>query len=185
MPQTMPTVEVPGRPQWRAWLEAHHAASEGVWLMLHKRRTREQSLTLEEAIREGLCFGWIDSISKRLDDERYLRKFTPRRADSRWSSLNRRRYAELREKGLLAPAGMDRPPTGKSGDAPRPAAISAYVEQELKANPPAWSVFDRLPLSHKREYLGWIDSAKRAETKERRLRQAIDRLKSGQKLGMK
>lgn len=181
----LPTVDLPDRGQWRAWLARHHASEGGIWLVLHKRRTPQRSLTLEDAIREGLCFGWIDSISKRLDDYRYVRKFTPRRPDSRWSSLNRRRYAELQASGLLAAPGIERAPTAKSGDAPRPATIPPYLEKALKAHPPAWKAFESLPPSHRREYLGWIDSAKREETRERRLREAIDRLAAGRTLGLK
>jgi uncharacterized protein YdeI (YjbR/CyaY-like superfamily) len=184
-PDPLPTVDVMDRPQWRGWLEQHHTSEAGIWLVLYKHRTPARSLTLEEAIQEGLCFGWIDSITKRLDENRYLRKFTPRRPDSRWSTLNRRRYADLLARGLVAPPGLERPPTGKSGDAPRPASIPDYVEKGLKANPPAWGFFEHLPPSHRRQYIAWIDSAKREETKEKRLREAIARLIAGQRLGLK
>src|SRR6266516_8133914 len=95
------TLEVRSREQWRAWLEKNHALSSGVWLVFYKRHTGETSLPYEDAVREALCFGWIDSLIKRLDDDRYALKVTPRRTTSKWSDINRRRWAELKAAGLL------------------------------------------------------------------------------------
>ena len=181
------TLDVRDRQQWRTWLEKHHASSPGVWLVFYKGHTGVKSISYEDSIREALCFGWVDSLVKRIDDERFARKFTPRKPDSRWSTINRRRYADLKARGLLAAPGLERAPTSRSGDAPRPSAseIPAYIEKPLRANAPAWDCFNRLPPSHRRAYLGWIDSAKREETKERRLREAISRLAAGKQLGLK
>jgi len=187
MTTELKTLEVRNRQQWRAWLGGNHASSPGVWLVFHKGRTRSESMTYEDSVREALCFGWIDSLIKRLDDERYARKFTPRQPGSKWSSINRRRYADLAARGLLAAPGLKRTPTSRSGDAPRPSllGIPPYIEQQLKANPRAWNYFERLAPSCRRAYIGWIDSAKREETKERRLREAIVLLAAGRKLGLK
>ena len=179
------TLEVASRGEWRRWLEAHHDSESEVWLVFHKRHTGVQSVTYEEAVQEAICFGWIDSILRRLDDLRYVQKFTPRKPDSVWSTANRRRYAELEARGLLAQPGRLRAPTGRSGDAPKPASIPAYIGERLDANPRARKHFDELAPSYRRAYVGWIDSAKRAETKERRLREAIRLLAAGKKLGMK
>jgi uncharacterized protein YdeI (YjbR/CyaY-like superfamily) len=134
-----------------------------------------------------LCFGWIDSLVKRLDDDRYARKFTPRKPESKWSTINRRRYADLKESGSLAPPGMERPPTNRSGDAPRPSVheIPSYIETELKSNESAWNFFNQLAPSYQRTYIAYIDFAKRSETKEKRLREAIGLLAAGKKLGLK
>ena len=112
---------------------------------------------------------------KRLDDDRYARKFTPRKPDSKWSTINRRRYADLQARGLLAPPGIERAPTARNGDAPRPSlsAIPPYIRTRLEANPRAWNYFEQLAPSCRRAYIGWIDSAKREDTKEKRLREAI------------
>jgi len=181
------TLELRNREQWRTWLEQHHASSPGVWLVFHKRHTAQESIAYEDSVREALCFGWIDSLIKRLDDDRYVRKFTPRKPDSKWSTINRRRYADLKARGLLAPIGLERAPTSRSGDAPRPSvtAVPPYIEKQLEADARAWKTFQQLPPSHRREYIGWIDSAKREETKERRLREAIRLLAAGKPLGMK
>ena len=182
------TLDVGSRQEWRAWLEGHHDTVSEIWLVFHKRHTGVQSIVYNDAVEEALCFGWVDSLIRRLDDARYARKFTPRRPDSRWSTANRRRYADLESRGLLAEFGLRRGPTGRSGDAPKPplgAAVPRYVTEALRASPPAWGHFEKLPPSDKRAYVGWIDSAKREETRARRLRQAIELLTEGKRLGLK
>jgi uncharacterized protein YdeI (YjbR/CyaY-like superfamily) len=119
MPQ-LATLDVRKRPQWRKWLEAHHESTSEIWLVFHKRHTAEGCLSYDDAVEEALCFGWIDSIVRRLDEDRYARKFTPRKPESRWSTINRQRYAELEARGLLAAPGRERVPGKRSGDAPRP-----------------------------------------------------------------
>src|SRR5215468_6971753 len=99
------------RQQWRAWLAKHHASSAGVWLVFYKRHTGVKSIPYEDAVREALCFGWIDSLVKRLDDERYALKVTPRQPTSKWSDPNRKRWAELKEAGQLAAPGLAAAPT--------------------------------------------------------------------------
>ena len=181
------TLDVRTRREWRKWLREHHGSATGVWLVFHKRHTRVECLAYDHAVEEALCFGWIDSILKRLDTGRYVRKFTPRKADSAWSSANRRRYADLEGRGLLAAPGRERAPTGRCGDAPRRAGLRlpAYLERALKGNPRAWEHFRQLGPSYRRVYVAWIDSAKRVETRERRLREALSVLAAGGKLGLK
>jgi uncharacterized protein YdeI (YjbR/CyaY-like superfamily) len=118
MPQLV-TLDVRKRPQWRKWLEAHHDSASEIWLVFYKRHTGEECISYDDAVEEALCFGWIDSIVRRLDDDRYARKFTPRKPESRWSTSNRQRYAQLEARGLLAAPGRKRAPTERSGDAPR------------------------------------------------------------------
>jgi uncharacterized protein YdeI (YjbR/CyaY-like superfamily) len=181
------TLDLRTRRQWRKWLETNHAAQTEVWLVFYKTHTTEKSISYGDAIDEALCFGWVDSLVKRLDDARYARKFTPRKPDSRWSTINRRRYAELKAAGLLAPAGLKRPPTDRDGDAPRPSItkLPTFMKQELQANVRAWEFFERLAPSCRRAYIGWVDSAKRDETKQKRLREMIQLLLAGKKLGLK
>lgn len=172
---------------WREWLAKHHATESEVWLVFHKQHTGRPSVAYMDALDEALCFGWIDSLIKRLDDNRYARKFTPRKADSRWSDVNRKRYAVLKASGRVMPAGLERPPTDRSYGA-RPgvtAKVPPYIESALKAQPAAAKYFESLAPSHRRNYLMWIDSAKREETKARRLEEAIRMLAAGKKLGLK
>ncbi|HXY08009.1 MAG TPA: YdeI/OmpD-associated family protein [Terriglobales bacterium] len=185
--ESLRTLQVGSRREWRNWLRKHHDSESLIWLVFPKRHTAEKSIRYDSAVEEALCFGWIDSIVKRLDDDSYARKFTPRKPDSRWSSINRQRYAKLKAGGLLAAPGRKRAPTGRSGDAPRPplSVLPSYIETQLKANRRAWDYFEQLAPSFRRMYIAWIDSAKREETKQRRLREAIHLLASGRKLGLK
>src|SRR6185503_4721711 len=102
--------------QWRRWLADHHDSEGEVWLLFHKHHTGRTSIAYEDAVNEALCFGWVDSLIKRLDDERYARKFTPRKADSRWSTSNRKRYAQLKASGRLMTPGLNRAPTDRTYD---------------------------------------------------------------------
>ena len=97
--------------KWHKWLEKHHDSESEVWLVFYKLHTGITSLTYQEALDEALCFGWIDSLVRRLDDDRFARKFTPRKPDSNWSAINRKRYVELKAEGRLMPSGIARAPT--------------------------------------------------------------------------
>jgi uncharacterized protein YdeI (YjbR/CyaY-like superfamily) len=181
------TLDVRSRRQWRSWLQKHHDSESDIWLVFYRRHTAKRTISYEDAVEEALCFGWIDSLVRRLDEDRYARKFTPRKPGSRWSTSNRRRYAVLEARGLLAAPGLARAPTARSGDAPRPSVLvlPAYIEKALKANARAREHFQQLPPSARRAYIGWIDSARREATKARRLDQAIGLLAAGKKLGLK
>ena len=113
-----------------------HASQSEIWLVFPKQHTGQKGIAYREALEEALCFGWVDSLVRRLDDDRFARKFTPRKANSRWSTINRKLYAELLARGLVAAPGLQRPPTDKSGDAPRPdmTALPAFIEKALKAD---------------------------------------------------
>src|SRR5262245_55611358 len=105
------TLRVTSRRQWRAWLAKHHTSSPGVWLVRHKQHTGVTTMVYEDLVREALCFGWVDSLIKRLDDDRYAIKVTPRKPASKWSDINRRRWNDLKSSGLLTPAGLAAAPT--------------------------------------------------------------------------
>jgi uncharacterized protein YdeI (YjbR/CyaY-like superfamily) len=184
-----PTVHVRTRQAWRAWLQANHATVTEIWLVFDKRHTGQAAVAYGDAVEEALCFGWVDSLITRLDDTRYARKFTPRKPDSKWSTINRQRYARMQAQGLLADSGVQRPPTARSGDAPpRPATIEefpAYITKAIKTNRTAWANFQQMAHSHRWQYVMWIDQAKRPETREKRIREAIERLAAGHKPGLK
>ena len=186
----MKTLLVNTAAEWREWLETHGASGSEIWLVFHKKGTGVPSLTHKDALDEALCFGWIDSLVKRLDEHRYAFKFTPRRADSRWSPANRTRYAELEAAGRLRPPGVARAPTDR-GSAPRPpkrplpSKLPPYIQAALDNHPKARGHYDALPAAERRRYVAWIDSAKREETRLRRLNEAIRLLARGQQLGLK
>jgi uncharacterized protein YdeI (YjbR/CyaY-like superfamily) len=187
------TVHVTTRAAWRAWLAEHHANEREVWLVYAKRHTGEPRVEYDDAVQEALCFGWIDSIVRKLDEDRFAQKFTPRRPGSRWSESNRKRYAKLLAEGMLAPAGLksapgEAAPPSKAERRERKAQadkLPAYLEEGLRRDPAAWAEFERLAPSHRRNYVLWIDSAKRDETRQRRIAESIERLREGKALGLK
>ncbi len=186
----MKTLLVRTLEQWRDWLTVHHSSESEVWLIFHKRHTGVASIAYKDARDEALCFGWVDSLVKRLDDRRYAQKFTPRRAESRWSAVNRKRYAELKAAGRLKPPGIERPPTDRAyaprpPRLPMPSRLPAYIEAALRNHPPALRHLQALAPSQRRRYFAWIESAKREETRLRRLNEAIRLLASGKVLGLK
>ena len=154
--------------------------------MFYKAHTGTKSIPYEDAVREALCFGWIDSLVKRLDDDRYALKVTPRQPTSKWSDLNRKRWAELEAAGQLTSAGLAAAPTNNTY-APRPVIpqLPAYIAKALRANPGAWKFFRELAPTYRRNFVVWIHTAKRPETRVRRIRESISLLAAGKKLGLK
>lgn len=189
----MKTLYLTDRPAWRAWLAEHYNQESEIWLVYYKTHTGQPSILYEDAVEEALCFGWIDSLIKKLDDERYARKFTPRNPGSNWSVPNKRRVLKVIREGRMTSIGMakvDFPLDEPITDRPKPPAdaetgLDKPLVELLKSNPLAWENFNQLAPSQRRNYIGWIMSAKRDETRVRRMRQAIERLKRGQALGMK
>ena len=180
------TLHLRSHRQWRAWLAKHHTSSPGVWLVFHKAHTGVKSIPYEDTVREALCFGWIDSLVKRLDDDRYAIKVTPRQPASKWSDINRKRWRELKAAGLLTSAGLAAAPTNNTY-APRPVVpvLPAYIRSALKTNSKAWEFFRQLAPTSRRDFVVWIHIAKRPETREKRLRESIRLLAAGKKLGLK
>src|SRR5262245_6306379 len=143
--------------QWRQWLDEHQASEPEVWLVFHKRHTGVATIEHTDALDEALSVGWVDSLVKRLDDRRYAVKFTPRRAGSRWSDVNRKLYAALKAGGRLKPGGLERPPTSR-GSAPRPprlelpSRLPSYIQSALTKHPRALRTFEALPPEQRRRY---------------------------------
>jgi uncharacterized protein YdeI (YjbR/CyaY-like superfamily) len=186
MTASLMTLRVTNRRQWRAWLTRHHTSSPGVWLVFYKTHTGVKSIGYEDTVREALCFGWIDSLIKRLDDDRYVLKVTPRQPTSKWSDINRKRWVELKAAGLLTSAGLAAAPTNNTY-APRPTIpdLPAYIARALRANSRAWECFRALAPTYRRDFVVWIHTAKRPETRARRIRESLSLLASGRKLGLK
>ena len=137
------------REEWRQWLAKHHASSPGIWLVRHKQHTGVKSMPYEDLVREALCFGWVDSLIKRLDDDRYAIKVTPRKPTSKWSDINRKRWKELKAAGLLAPPGLAAAPTANRY-APRPTIpeLPAYIAKAFKTNAKAWQILSAARARH-------------------------------------
>jgi uncharacterized protein YdeI (YjbR/CyaY-like superfamily) len=186
MAERLINLDVQTRKAWRQWLTRHHASSAGVWLVRHKQHTGVDSMPYEDVVREALCFGWIDSLVKRLDDDRFAIKVTPRKPTSKWSDINRKRWKELEAAGLLAPAGLAAAPTANRYAArPTIPELPAYVAQAFKTNGKAWQFFQQLAPTYRRHFVVWIHTAKQPETREKRIRESIALLAAGKKLGLK
>ena len=180
------TLDIRTRDRWRRWLATHHASSAGVWLVRHKQHSGVTSMPYEDLVREALCFGWVDSLVKRLDDDRYAIKVTPRKPTSKWSDINRRRWNELKAAGLLAAPGLAAAPTGnRYAPRPRIPQLPAYLAKAIKTNLKAWRHFQSLAPTYRRDFVVWIHTAKRPETRKKRIRESIELLAAGKKLGLK
>jgi uncharacterized protein YdeI (YjbR/CyaY-like superfamily) len=185
------TLRVTSRDRWRAWLASHYQSETEVWLIYYKKHTGKPRIPYDHAVEEALCFGWIDSIVKRIDDEKFAQKFTPRRDCTKWSALNKRRVRKLIREGRMTEAGLakidlatlgEEPQTKQSNGAPE---IPRFVTQALTASPRAWENFQKLAPSYRRLYIGWIMDAKKEATRQRRLREAVSLLEQNKKLGLK
>lgn len=177
------------RADWRAWLAAHHERETEIWLVYNKRHTGEPRVEYDDAVEEALCFGWIDSIVRTIDADRYAQKFTPRKAKSKWSELNRERFARMVREGKMTPAGLAKsPPEDGAGATAKPPAddsVPDYIEQALRANGVAWDNLSNLAPSYRRLYVRWIEDAKKEETRRKRLAEAVSLLEQNKKLGLK
>lgn len=184
---------VTNRDDWRAWLKKNYNTKKDIWLIYYKKHTGKPRLPYDDAVEEAICFGWIDSSVKRLDDERYAQKFTPRNTKSRWSELNVKRARKMIEEGKMTKAGLAKykmgikNSTGGTKEKPlkKKLVISSDLKRELSANKKVWENFSNLAPSYKRLYIGWIASAKKEETRKRRLAETIKLLRQNKKLGMR
>ena len=189
----MKQVRITTRGEWRQWLAKNHdREKQGIWLVFNKKKTGKAVLDYGEAVEEALCFGWIDSIIKRIDDETYCRKFTPRRDKSGWSTVNRKRVAKVIEEGRMTEVGLAKiaaaQKSGRWEPAPRP-VISFEMPRELAEalarNQAAKAFFESLAPTYQKHFIGWITTAKRPETKARRLQESLTLLAAGKKLGLR
>jgi uncharacterized protein YdeI (YjbR/CyaY-like superfamily) len=173
---------------FRKWLEKHHATEQELWVGFYKKDSGKPSITWPESVDEALCFGWIDGIRKRVDEASYKIRFTPRRRGSIWSAVNLKRAQELIETGRMRPAGLRAFENRKEDNERRysyeqqGAKLSGEYEQKLKAHPQAWSFFQAQPPRY-RKMAGWfVMSAKKEETRLRRLDRLIADSARGQTL---
>jgi uncharacterized protein YdeI (YjbR/CyaY-like superfamily) len=188
----MKQVYVKTQAEWRNWLRRNHNKNSGVWLVFYKKHTGKPSLEYEAVVEEALCFGWIDSIIKKLDDQRYARKLTPRRPGSRWSELNKRRIAKLIRQGRMSASGVARVTEAQesglweeSGRPDMSREIPNEFKKALAKNKKAKTFFDQLPPTYRNHFTDWISVAKRQETKQRRVSESIALLERGERLGLK
>src|SRR5262249_11435505 len=178
------------RQQWRAWLEKNHKTQTEVWLIYYKKASGRPRVPYDDAVEEALCFGWVDSLVKRIDDEKYAQKFTPRKDSLKWSEPNKIRARAMIEKGKMTDAGLavigdailaaGSGPKKKQHDSMPP-----FIEAALNGNKRARANFDSIAPSRQRRYVLWITSPKREETQKERLRKIIGLLAESKNPGDK
>jgi uncharacterized protein YdeI (YjbR/CyaY-like superfamily) len=173
---------------FRAWLERNHETAAELWVGLHRKGSEKPSITWPEAVDQALCFGWIDGIRKRVDDTSYMNRFTPRRPTSTWSAVNVKRAQELMELGLMTPAGLRAFEARRDNRIgiysyeQRPQELPAKYARPFRANARAWKAWRAMPPSYRKAATWWVISAKREETRERRLATLIETTARGERI---
>ncbi len=165
--------------EFRAWLERNHASKTEIWVGMHKKASTKKGITYQEGLDEALCFGWIDGKVRTIDDLSYMQRFSPRTARSPWSKINIKRFGELKKAGLVQPVGLaaferrDRSPAGYSYEEAERGFSGGYLKT-FRGNTKAWTFFQAQPPGYRKNATFWVMSAKRDETRQRRLAQLID-----------
>lgn len=167
------------RDAWRRWLAENHGSSDGVWLVYFKKASGKPRIEYGEAVEEALCFGWVDSKGETIDDERAMLKFTPRNPKSAWSKPNKERVEKLIEEGTMTEVGLAAIATAKRNgtwsalDSVEALKVPADLAKALAANKKAKGYFDAFSPSSRKIILWWIESAKRQETREKRVAETV------------
>jgi uncharacterized protein YdeI (YjbR/CyaY-like superfamily) len=163
---------------FRAWLEKNHDKADELLVGFYKKSSGKPSITWPESVDQALCFGWIDGVRKRIDDERYSIRFSPRRPRSIWSAINIKRAGELKKLGLMRPAGLReferRSKSRVYSYENRPRALPPELEKKFRANRKAWAFFEKQAPWYRRVAIHFVTSGKKEETRERRLAKLID-----------
>lgn len=163
------------RAEWRQWLQENQGREKGIWLVTYKKSSGKPRVEYDEAVEEALCFGWVDSKANKLDEERSMLWFAPRKARTGWSKPNKERIEKMLAAGLMAPAGLEKVEAAKQDgswsklDGVEALEIPADLRLALDSNPPAAANWEAFPRSTKRGILEWIVQAKRPETRAKRV----------------
>ena len=175
---------------FRRWLDRHHASAAELWLGMYKVGSGKQSVTYKEALDEALCFGWIDGVRKRIDDDAFMQRFTPRTPKSYWSAVNTKRALELQKAGRMHAAGLaaferrDRTKTERYSFERASAAFAPEDVKRFRANRQAWAYFEAEAPWYRRVVVHWVTSAKKDETRQRRLDRLIADSAAGRRIGL-
>ncbi len=168
------------REEWRTWLEQHHATDREAWVLHNKKEALQRFLTYGEAVEEALCFGWIDGLLRRVDDETYILRYSPRKPRSVWSESNKQRVERLINEGRMTAAGLEKIAEAKANGEWDAAtvredvnAIPSDLAQALQQNK-VWAAFTTWSASQKKQYLYWLSSAKRPETRQKRIQAIVE-----------
>jgi len=163
------------RAEWRRWLAKNFARSDEIWLVFYKKAAGKPGVSYDHAVEEALCFGWIDGQKKRLDEECYAFRFTPRKASSAWSKSNLERVGRLIADGKMMPAGLQVYNSGERREvAPLPTEMPKELEDRFRKQRAAWTNYEKFPPGYRRVTAGWVATAKKEETRIKRLEKLIE-----------
>lgn len=174
------TLYITDRKKWRAWLRKNRKIKKEIWLIYYKKHTGKARIAYDDAVEEALCYGWIDSTVKKIDDDKYAQKYTPRREKSNWSDLNIERAKKLIKEGKMTKIGLtlfnnreviqNKSPQTKPEKA---IVLPQSLGKALASNKKAFENFNNFAPGYRRLYIGWINSAKREETIKKRIKQVV------------
>jgi uncharacterized protein YdeI (YjbR/CyaY-like superfamily) len=171
----METVFAKDRAEWRRWLAKNGARSEEIWLVFYKKASGKPTVSYDHAVEEALCFGWVDGKKKKLDEECYAFRFTPRKARSQWSKSNIQRVERLIAEGKMMPAGLKTfHSTDRQEVEPMPTELPKALEDKFRQRRAAWANFEKFPPGYRRITVGWVASAKKEETRVKRLEKLME-----------
>lgn len=187
----MNTIYCKNRDEWRAWLEQNHAIEKDIWLIYYKKHTKKETIFYSEAVDEALCFGWIDSTAKTIDDETYMQRYSPRKAKSVWSLVNKNKVKRLIEEKKMTQAGILTVKMAKENGQWENAyslkdkvEILIELEHALNSNQLAFENFYKFSQSNQQNYIRWVVNAKRAETIRKRIDAVVCQSEKNLKPGM-
>jgi uncharacterized protein YdeI (YjbR/CyaY-like superfamily) len=185
------------RESFHNWLQKNHDKCSGIWMLFYKKQCNTECIKYTEALEEAICFGWIDSIVKKIDNNQYARKFTPRTNSTKWSEVNKKKVTALIKAGRMTEMGLNKidiyVKTGRvdwenkeiNEEKTKETKLTDFIIREFAENEPALTNFNNLAQTYKGHYLHWITSAKREETTHKRLKESVELLKENKKLGLK
>ena len=180
------------RSEFRKWLEKNHAKQKELWILFYKVHTKKKSIRYAEAVEESLCFGWIDGIVKRIDDEKHAQRYTPRNPKSIWSKVNKERAEEMIEQGKMTESGLSKIKEAKKSGWWQKAyttsrgdyAMSEEMKHVLMSDKAAWTNFQNFSTGAQNTYIFYVNYAKREETKKKRIQIVLERSKKNMPPGI-
>lgn len=174
--------------EWRSWLTQNHDKTVSVWLTFHKKSSTQKGLNLAEAVEEAICFGWIDGKLKKLDAEKFIVRFSPRKANSVWSKINKERAERLIKSGRMTSAGIAKIDAAKKSGWWEKAytnkildEIPTDLEEAMKDEKDAWENFQKFANSYRNMYIGWVNDAKTEETRQKRIQKVVEQARQNKK----